>query len=157
MTLAGVHHKLALWRHLDALLSPLWRQRVYCCDIKKRAKHIWAWGLRPCRLELFEVMYTKHMLERLIYEQEDHSLPASFCISSELPVYFHFPFFFLFVFWLIIIKIIWSLVKETEARPNYAMLIEMDFFKYYDSLNGTSEYVANYVQHALNLQKQSNL
>ncbi|VDP21200.1 unnamed protein product [Onchocerca flexuosa] len=49
------------------------------------------------------------------------------------------------------------LVKETEARPNYAMLMEMDFFKYYDSLNGTSEYVANYVQHALNLQKQNNL
>uniref|UniRef100_A0A8R1XUM8 mitogen-activated protein kinase kinase n=2 Tax=Onchocerca TaxID=6281 RepID=A0A8R1XUM8_ONCVO len=49
------------------------------------------------------------------------------------------------------------LVKETAARPNYAMLMEMDFFKYYDSLNGTSEYVANYVQHALNLQKQNNL
>lgn len=50
-----------------------------------------------------------------------------------------------------------SLVKETEARPNYGMLMEMEFFKYYDSLNGTSEYVANYVQQALNLQTQNNL
>lgn len=37
------------------------------------------------------------------------------------------------------------------------MLMEMEFFKYYDSLNGTSEYVANYVQQALNYQKSSNL
>ncbi|VDN27956.1 unnamed protein product [Gongylonema pulchrum] len=47
------------------------------------------------------------------------------------------------------------LVKETEARPTYAMLMETEYFKYYDGIDGTPEYVSKHVRQALSLQKQS--
>ncbi|VDN57772.1 unnamed protein product, partial [Dracunculus medinensis] len=41
------------------------------------------------------------------------------------------------------------LIKETDLRPNYKKLMDTEFFKFYDNLEGTSVYVASYVQTAL--------
>ncbi|MFH4980227.1 hypothetical protein AB6A40_006936 [Gnathostoma spinigerum] len=38
------------------------------------------------------------------------------------------------------------LVKEPELRPNYIKLMATDYYKYYDKLEGTPTYVAEYLQ-----------